>query len=270
MTDDNQLDLEEVLGPFSEFREAIAGDEFGIEVFLQAKVKRIGLNGWLALHADEPAEEVLKDDVIRSVQHNSEGDLVRFVDDAWTSGRVSVIRAEDDPSLDAKLLSPTQGDAKPPFDGSQYVTNNIFLKVAVMSSASGENDFVAFGGAGTKVHVRKKFFHFDEREKLVTLPELPILQIGDEWAFIRYRDCYFIFDEKRFEQLSGSNEMVEQRAQAAINALLEVPGVSFRNLDDVFVALRNTEFARKLAAAHAQGVFDNLNPHDLARDIQAN
>lgn len=270
MPEDAQFDLNEVLGPFSDFREGMLADTFGLEMFLQARVKRIGANGWLSLNADEEAEGVIKDDVVSKVTENAIGDLVRFVDDAWSTGRISVIRAEDDPSLDAKLYAPIRAAAYPPFDGSQYTTNNIFMKAAVLSSQTGENDFVAYGGAGTRIHVRKKFFHFDEREKLVTMPVLPILQIGDEWAFIRYQDCYYIFDEKRFEQISGVSDMVVRRAKAAITALLEVDGVSFRNLDDVFSALQNTEFARKLAAAHSQGVFENLNPQGLATDIQTN
>lgn len=243
---------------------------FALQAFLKARVQKIGSQGWLVLNADEGVEEALRTDSIEDLKQKIEGELVRFVDDAWVEGRISVTHISDEADLDEKIYDPIFREDLPPFDGSEYVTNNLHLKASRFTTKTEGHDFVAYGSAGSNLYIRKKFFPFNEKENMVVTPTAPIVSIGDECAFVRFNGFYFIFNEKRFEQLSGHSSMVLKRAEAAINALIEIEGVSFANLDVVFEALSNTEFARKLAAAHSQGVFSDLSAETLKDDIAAN
>ena len=270
MNDHVQLNLNDIIEDFADFREGLSDDSFGLDLFLLARVKKIGLNGWLGVNAVEQVESLLVDDAIEAILRKSGGELVRFIDDAWADGRLSVMRISDDDSIDERLFHPLSDENIPIYDGSEYQTKNVYVKAVHLSSESGERDLTIYGGAGLNLSVRRKIFQFDERDNSVTLPSLPILQLGDEWVFFRWAEHYFIFNEKRFEEISGNSEMIASRANEAINGLLAVPGVRFRTIDTIQSALGNKEFARKLAAAHAQGVFDDLTPDNLHQDIVTN
>lgn len=231
--------IEQGIESLDRLRNALEQSVYGMEVRLRARVKKIGNDGWLTLNVSDGVQEALADSLIADLLRKipEVPDVVRFVDDAWQNGRISITHEDDEQGLDDKLYEPLFWEDVPSYDGSEYVTKNLHVKATKMSSDQDDADFVAYGRTGADIFVRRK---------------------------------YFQFNEQRFEQLAGHETMVKQRAEAAVQALIEVEGVGFASLDDVYGALKKTEFARKLAAAHSQGVFQDLTPARLQHDIATN
>jgi hypothetical protein len=245
-------------------------DTAGLEIYVRSARRKDGEDGWFVLNLDETAQEKLIGDCANFVAECVSRDLVPFLEDSATQNDVSFIHEDDFADLGDVLQEAKAGAGAATFD-KDVETTKLRLRSSYITFPRSKEELVLVGPADVQLvgTASKAFFEIGPKDKL-KLHKGKLVQIGHTYTFLKYKEFYFVSDEAKFENLTGFNQMIEKRAEKAVEALTNIGGVEFVDASAVKDASRFKEFARKLAAALSMGVFKRLTKETIKKDILHN
>lgn len=245
-------------------------DSAGLEIFVRSSRQKDGANGWFAVNLEKPARTKLIEDCATFAADCVDRNLVPFLEDSATQDDLSFIHEDDFEDLGKSLSGAKQATGVAPFD-KQVDTTKLRLRSSHISFPKSKEDLILVGPAEVQFvgTASKAIFEIGPDDKL-KLHKGKLVQIGHSYTFFKYKEFYFLRDEAKFENLTGFNEMIEKRAEKAVEALTSIRGVEFVDEAAVKDASKFKEFARKLASALSLGVFKRLTKDSIKKDIDHN
>ncbi len=245
-------------------------DSAGLELFVRSSRQKDGANGWYTINLEKPARSRLIEDCANFAADCVGRNLVPFLEDSATQDDLSYIHEDDFEDLGTILQEAKVASEVAQFD-KKVETSKLRLRSSHISFPNSKEELVLVGPAEVQFvgAASKAIFEIGPDDKL-KLHRGKLVQIGHNYTFFKYKEFYFLRDEAKFENLTGFNEMIEKRAERAVEALTTIRGVEFIDEAAVKDASKFKEFARKLASALSLGVFKRLTKESIKKDIQHN
>lgn len=258
---------ESAAAAFEQLTKARLTAESGLDVVLRSTRKSDGNEGWLELALSNEAHTTIVHDAVEFLSDCAGKRLVAYLDDCAEDDTISYVTTSEFPDFansfeDARTVNLER------YSPSADVAR-LDVRAATFTRTSRPNIVLIAPAQVSLLGKTKHSFRFGSANE-ITPVKGEIVQIGRDYSFAIFDNFYFITDETKFENLTGFSDLIQKRASIAISKLQAIRDVEFGDIAALENASLNREFARKLAAAHALGVFDKMSQKTIIDDIRKN
>lgn len=264
--------VENAFSTLADIRVALAsGDQIGCHVFVfsprtrdrQEEWLKIAMNGAVADRIAEAARESILRLEGRATDDQA---LAEFDFDAMADGSIGVLALEGAPAIAEWLNKVPSDDWLPRFEGDEKALAKARFYVIRLNFSDGRTLTLFRGSRGLNVTLRARGMvaaAFSREKNEMVAIDGPVVSFDSVVDFFAWNDTVFIANLRTFESITNIREVTVKKSEEAIDALAEKFGFG-ENVELLKIEVgKRTILAKRLAAAHKNGVIDDINAENL-------
>tara|TARA_R110001606_G_scaffold336059_1_gene484018 strand:+ start:850 stop:1839 length:990 start_codon:yes stop_codon:yes gene_type:complete len=259
-----QVDLESKIKDFDKFLSTFAKPSGvdGIELFLHRTMSDDAAYGWRRLSITGPFKTAFKADLIPKVQvQYNKTDFVSYEYDAIVDEVIGVAPTDVFPGLSdfLKTLPPRALEevfSAKPDEFDKYNTRAIALYNAKLN----ETAYLVSRRNSFETLKRRFLAKYNLASHQFDKAGENLISFGFSVDFIVWRDCFFVDKDFPFQSITGFDELMKKKSEAALDEIEAIKGVSIENMVELKECVQQyAGFRRKLAAASHSGAFKKFD-----------
>lgn|GEM_PF-4845229 len=259
-----QVDLNSKIKDFEDFLQGFShpGAVDGIELFLHRSLADDPAGGWRRLTLSGDFRNGFKSELLPKLQvQYSKPDFVSYEYDAIVDEVIGVAPVDVFTGLKgyADNLPPRALDEHFDADPSEFGKYKT-RAIALYSSALDETAYLISRRNSFETLKRRFVAKYSLANHQFMKADHNLISFGFSVDFVFWRDCFFVDKDFPFQSITGFDELMKDKSEAALKEIDAIKGIDIENMEELEQCVSQyTGFRRKLAAASHSGAFKKFD-----------
>ncbi|WP_081837498.1 Kiwa anti-phage protein KwaB-like domain-containing protein [Xanthobacter sp. 91] len=264
--------VDDAFSALADIHAAFEGDApIGCHVFVFSPKTRERREEWHRIvMAHEVADRLIASarDSLFSLEARAADDqaLAEFDFDAMTDGSIGVLKTEDAPAISDWLSAVPPDDWSVRFNGDEKILERVRFYATRINFSDGRILTLFRGSRGLNVILREKgaiSAVFSREQNEMVEVDGAVVSFDGLFDFFSWDNTIFISNFRTFESVTNIRDVTMRKAAFAMDALAERFGLGANSEMLKEEVCKRTLLAKRLAAAHRNGVIDDIDPNNL-------